>query len=102
MALEISTNIGYVLSQSTGIVRGQDAAPRQANSLTDSHPPATDTVELSAYLRDIQHVNRVVQETPEVREDLVVNARHAFTANALTLAGETLADKLLSEQLSRN
>jgi hypothetical protein len=102
MALEVANNIGHMLSQSTGILKGKEAAPQQASSLTDTHPQATDAVELSTQLRDIQNTHRIMQEAPEVREDLVANARDALLANELTLEGAVLAEKLISEQLSRD
>jgi hypothetical protein len=102
MALEVSNKIGHVLSQSTGILKGKEAAPQQAGGLTDAYPQATDAVELSTQLRDIQNTHRILQEAPEVREDLVAKARDALIANELTLEGEALAEKLISEQLSRD
>jgi hypothetical protein len=99
MALEISSS-GCVASQYAGVLRAEDTARQQAHASTGTRLQATDTVALSARLQDIQHALQIVQESPEVRENLVHNARQALAADELTLTSDVLAEKLISEQLS--
>lgn len=100
MALEISSYGGCAPSLYAGVLRAEDVARQQAHASTGTPLQATDTVALSARLQDIQHARQIVQESPEVREDLVDHARQAFAADELTLASDVLAEKLISEQLS--
>jgi flagellar biosynthesis anti-sigma factor FlgM len=100
MALEISSYGGCAASPYAGVLRAEDAARQQANTPTGIRLQATDAVELSARLLDVQRTQQIVQESPEVREDLVSNARQALAAGELTLESDVLAEKLISEQLS--
>lgn len=99
MALEIATDIGHVWSQSAGI--GSEPVSRQAHNVREPHQEVTDGVELSARWRDVQHAQQIVEDTPEVRDELLVHIRQALATGDLTLAGAAVAEKLLSEQLSR-
>jgi hypothetical protein len=99
MALEIATDIGHAWSQSAGI--GPGTAFRQIYSVPETRQEAIDGVELSARWRDVQHTQQIVEDTPEVRDEWVVHARQALATGDLTLAGAALAEKLMSEQLSR-
>ena len=100
MTLEIATDIGQVWPQSAGI--GQGTALRQVHSFQEAHQGATDGVELSARWGDVQRAQQIVEDTPEARDELVVHARAALATGDLTLAGGALAEKLISEQLSRD
>jgi hypothetical protein len=100
MALEIATDIGHVWPQSAGI--GPDTALRQVHSVQEPRHEATDGVELSARWRDVQHTQQIVEDAPEVRDELVVHTRQVLATGDLTLVGAALAEKLISEQLSRD
>ncbi len=49
--------------------------------------------------RDFYTAKKIVQETPEIREDRVAAAKLALQNNALMLEGEALAEKLLEDPL---
>jgi flagellar biosynthesis anti-sigma factor FlgM len=100
MALEISSYGGCAASPYAGVLRADDAVRQQAHTPTGTRLQATDAVELSARLQDVQRAQQIVQESPEVRADLVFNARQALAAGELTLESDVLAEKLISEQLS--
>jgi flagellar biosynthesis anti-sigma factor FlgM len=99
MALEISSYSGCAASQYAGVLWAEDVARQQTHASTGTLLQATDTVALSARLQDIQHARQIVQESPEVREDLVDDARQALAVGALMLESDVLAEKLISEQL---
>ena len=99
MTLEISSYSGCAASQYAGVLGAEDAARHQAHTPTGTRLQATDAVALSARLQDVQRTQQIVQESPEVRQDLVYNARQALAAGELTLASDVLAEKLISEQL---
>jgi flagellar biosynthesis anti-sigma factor FlgM len=100
MTLEISSYGGCAASPYAGVLRAEDATRQQANTPTGTRLQATDAVALSARLQDVQRAQQIVQESPEVRADLVFNARQALAAGELTLESDVLAEKLISEQLS--
>ena len=99
MALEILSCNSCASAPSTGVVRGDDVAQRLTDTSTSTRLPATDAVELSTRLQDAHRAQQIVQESPEVREDLVQDARQMLAAGELTLESEALAERLISEQL---
>ena len=82
---------------------------RQADQAPEREVPdmAQDTAETSSMDQqtpswrdcDIQRAKRVVEETPEVREERVAAAKRALQAGTLKLQGAELADKLLRDPL---
>ena len=48
----------------------------------------------------IQRMNEVIQETPELRRELVAQLRQALAVGSLVLDSQTLADKLIGLQLN--
>jgi flagellar biosynthesis anti-sigma factor FlgM len=100
MTLEISSYSGCAASPYAGVSRAEDTARQMAHTPTGTRLQVTDAVALSARLQDVQRAQQAVQESPEIRADLVHNARQALATGELTLESGVLAEKLISEQLS--
>jgi flagellar biosynthesis anti-sigma factor FlgM len=68
--------------------------------LTAEIPVAdADKVELSSRARDVHRIQRILSETPEIREVRVAEARYAVQTGTLDLSGQNLADKVLLDLL---
>jgi anti-sigma28 factor (negative regulator of flagellin synthesis) len=52
--------------------------------------------------RDMQRAKQVVEEAPEIREELVAAAKRALRTGTLNLEGTALAEKMLSESLHKS
>lgn len=90
--------------EALNIVR-HDNAVREGGLVTQGKSPeatasaaisGTDRVELSARVRDIQRIQEVLQQTPEVREDRVAEAKTALQSGTLSLGGAELTPKLFA------
>ena len=68
---------------------------------TGWHASATtaDRLELSPQAREVQRLQQLIQNTPEIRQPRVVEAQRALTTRTLPLDGYTLASKLIAEAL---
>lgn len=82
-----------------------DNVVREGGPVTQGKSPAVtvstvisgpDRVELSARVRDIQRIQEVVQQTPEMREDRIAEAKTALQSGTLSLGGAELTPKLLA------
>jgi hypothetical protein len=58
-----------------------------------------DTVELSTAVRDVQRVEHVLRDSPEIREHRVFSATQAVMSGTLNLHGKDLASSLLADPL---
>lgn len=64
-----------------------------------SSAATADRLELSLQTHEVRRLHQFIQDTPEIRETQVVEARRALMARTLPLDGYTLASKLISEAL---
>jgi negative regulator of flagellin synthesis FlgM len=63
----------------------------------ESGPAAADPdrVELSVRSREIQHINDLIQSTPDVRESVVERVRRSIENGTYNVRAEQIADKML-------
>jgi hypothetical protein len=54
---------------------------------------------LSFQARDVQRLQQLVQDTPEIREARVVEVQRALSERSLPLDGHTVAPKLIFEAI---
>jgi flagellar biosynthesis anti-sigma factor FlgM len=54
-----------------------------------------DRVELSVRSREIQHINDLIQSTPDVREGVVERVRRSIENGTYNVRAEQIADKIL-------
>jgi flagellar biosynthesis anti-sigma factor FlgM len=56
---------------------------------------------VSSRAQDMQHLRKIVDEAPEIRDDRIAAAKQALQAGRLELRGEELAGKLLHDFLHK-
>jgi negative regulator of flagellin synthesis FlgM len=75
-----------------------DYDPRQKrveSSDRDSIPAGSDRIELSVRGREIQHLDQLIQSTPDVREARIEEVRSALEAGTYNVKAEKIADKII-------
>ena len=74
---------------------------REAATTNDAYaeafPCVHDTVVLSTTARDVQRIEKVLQESPEMREHYVASATQAVRGGVLNLNSQDLASSLLAD-----
>lgn len=60
---------------------------------------SSDRIELSVRSREIQHLDALIQSTPDVRENKVEKIRSAIESGTYNVKAEKIADKILSGSL---
>ena len=84
-------------SPTAGESRAVAGAAVTNDAYAEAFPFAPDAVALSATARDVQRIAKVLQESPEIREQRVTSATQAVISGVLNLKGEELARSLLSD-----
>ena len=78
----------------------QPQQPSRAQKSSDDTPqPSSDRIELSVRSREIQHLNALIQSTPDVRETKVEQIRSAIENGTYNVKAEKIADKILGGNL---
>ena len=60
---------------------------------------SSDRIELSVRSREIQHLDELIQSTPDVRENKVEEIRSAIESGTYNVRAEKIADKILNGSL---
>ena len=87
------------MSSSEGHLPGQTASDhchREAKAPGAAAPSPPGSRE-----RDIQHAQRLVDQTPDIREDRVAAAKQALRSGRLCLSASKLAERLFADDLHR-
>ena len=98
------SNTGYEASDKPGQSRsvlseyqeGERKAPRRKRKRSGASRKG-----VSPGAPDMQHLRKIVDEAPEVRDERVAAAKQALQAGRLELRGEELAGKLLRDFLHK-
>jgi len=78
----------------------QPQQPSRAQESSDEAPqPSSDRIELSVQGLQIQHLNELIQSTPDVRESKVEQIRSAIQSGTYNVKAEKIADKILNGNL---
>lgn len=94
--------IGLPIVSQSGTAESQKIAPHTPSTdcaNLDASSCRSETVELSSQGKEVQRIQRLVQQTPEIREQRVAAATRAIEQGTLTLKGSDLADAILSDPL---
>ena len=75
---------------------GQVTQGKSPEETASAEISGIDRVELSSRARDIQRIQDVLRQTPEIREDRVAEAKAALHSGTLYLGGADLTPKLLA------
>ena len=57
--------------------------------------PGSDRIELSVRSREIQHIDKLISSTPDIREAKVEQIRSAVESGTYNVKAEKIADKIL-------
>jgi negative regulator of flagellin synthesis FlgM len=77
----------------------QSQHQRAQQSSQESSGSENDRIELSIRSREIQHLDELIQSTPDVREAKVEQIRSAIENGTYNVKAEKIADKLISGNL---
>jgi len=78
----------------------QPQQPSRGPKSSDEKPqPSSDRIELSVRGLEIQHLNGLIQSTPDVRETKVEQIRSAIESGTYNVKAEKIADKILGGNL---
>ena len=88
------------LSPTTNRLDSQEQQAKRFQKI-DRGPAASDPdrLELSTRSLDIQHIDELIQSTPDVREGLVEQVRNSIQNGTYNVKAEQVADKILSGNL---
>ena len=86
--VNLNPGIQRIDSQTTQVSRAQRVAGEEA-------PPESDRIELSIRGREVQHLNEMIQATPDIRADRVDQVRSALQNGTYNVNAEMIADKIL-------
>jgi negative regulator of flagellin synthesis FlgM len=75
----------------------QNARPQK--SAEEGARLGTDRIELSVRSREIQHLDELIQSTPDVREGRVEQVRRELESGTYNVKAERIADKILGGNL---
>ena len=84
------------------VQKSQDATqttPAEPQPTAGASEPKTDVIELSSRAKETQRLHDTLQDTPEVRDARVAEAKRALEEGTLNLNGQDLAAKLLDDPL---
>ena len=73
--------------------------PVEPQPTAGASTPKTDAIELSSRAKQTQRIHDTLQDTPEVRDARVAEAKRALAEGTLNLNGQDLAAKLLDDPL---
>jgi negative regulator of flagellin synthesis FlgM len=79
-------------------VQEQQAQQVQRFQKTDGGSPVSDRdrVELSVRSREMQHIQELIQSTPDVREGLVQRVRQSLDSGTYNVKAEQVAEKMMN------
>jgi negative regulator of flagellin synthesis FlgM len=78
----------------------QPQQPSRAPKSSGEKPQlGSDRIELSVRSREIQHLNGLIQSTPDVRQTKVDQIRSAIESGTYNVKAEKIADKILNGNL---
>ena len=64
-----------------------------------SAPVATDHVELSAKVQDLQQAGKVLEVTPEIRKDKVAEIKEQIDSGTYSVKGEAIAGRIIESSI---
>jgi negative regulator of flagellin synthesis FlgM len=59
----------------------------------------TETVDLSTRAKDIQQIRQIIDQTPDIREEKVVELKRQIDSGTYTVNSEKSAEKMVGESL---
>ncbi len=77
----------------------EQQAQRNTKTGRDLVAADPDRVEISVRSREIQHLDEMIQATPDVREALVLQVRRSIEGGTYNVKAEQIADKILGGNL---
>jgi negative regulator of flagellin synthesis FlgM len=80
----------YVKSDS---IKGESEKTTGSSTPT---PTATEKVDLSANAKEIQRIKQIVDQTPEIRQEKVLDLKRQIEGGAYTINSGGIADKMLA------
>ena len=71
----------------------------EADKPIGAAPAVTETVDLSASARDIQKIKQIVDQTPDIREEKVLELKRQIDSGNYKVNSEKIAEKMVGESL---
>ncbi|MFH1081217.1 MAG: flagellar biosynthesis anti-sigma factor FlgM [Pseudomonadota bacterium] len=69
----------------------------EAGKLIGASSALTEKVNLSTRARDIQQIRQILDQTPDIREDKILELKHQIDGGNYGINAETIAEKLVEE-----
>ena len=76
-----------------------EPAKNEADKQTAVSPAVTEKVNLSTRARDIQQIRQILDKTPDVREDKVLELKHQIDSGNYRINEEKITEKMVEESL---
>jgi negative regulator of flagellin synthesis FlgM len=79
------------------IQKNEEVKAQQSQTSSPDKVYNGERVELSQRAKDIQKIKKIVEETPEIREDKVTDLKQKIEQGIYNVKGEKVAQKLLED-----
>lgn len=76
-----------------------EPAKNEADKQTGASPAVTEKVNLSTRARDIQQIRQILDKTPDIREDKVLELKRQIDSGNYRINEEKIAEKMVEESL---
>jgi negative regulator of flagellin synthesis FlgM len=71
----------------------------EADKQLGTSSAVTEKVNLSSRAKDIQQIRQIVDQTPDIREDKVIELKHQIESDNYRINAENIAEKMVGESL---